>query len=330
MHTLVYHTGALGDFITTLPALEAFVRIHGQSRLLLLGKREHGILGVATNHLSSFVDIEQARFASLFTKVPRFERMPEIASAEAAIVFATEESPVVHNLRKLPLRSLYHQPPFPNQVSPPVHIVDYHLSLFDTTALHGTHIAPSLVAQEQDLPGKQLVNECAGPGTMVIHAGSGSPSKNWPFARFVEVASMVRGLGGSVIWTAGPAERDLAVPGEDRLVVEPSLVELVRILSRAGLYLGNDSGVSHLAAAVGCPSVVLFGPSDAALWGPRGRCVHVMRAPGGTIADLPVAPVRQACLATAGWGVGADLVQRVTTEFRTPRGGRSCARHAVD
>ena len=68
------------------------------------------------------------------------------------------------------------------------------------------------------------------------------------------------------------------------------------VLGQASLYLGNDSGVSHLAAAWGAPGLVLFGPTDPACWRPLGPAVDVLRAEGGRLDELPVETVVAAAL----------------------------------
>ncbi len=68
-------------------------------------------------------------------------------------------------------------------------------------------------------------------------------------------------------------------------------------LARAGVFLGNDAGVSHLAAAVGAPTLALFGPTDPALWAPVGPRVKTLRAPGGSLVDLELEAVLAAARA---------------------------------
>ena len=62
-------------------------------------------------------------------------------------------------------------------------------------------------------------------------------------------------------------------------------------LARAGLFLGNDAGVSHLAAATGAPTLALFGPTDPALWAPVGPRVATLRAPSASLAALDLEAV---------------------------------------
>jgi len=103
----------------------------------------------------------------------------------------------------------------------------------------------------------------------VIHPFSGSARKNWPLDRFREVAAR---LPIPVRWCAGPEE---ALDGAVRF---ENLYELACWLARARLYIGNDAGITHLAAAVGVPVVAIFGPTDPAVWGPRGDLVCVVSA----------------------------------------------------
>jgi ADP-heptose:LPS heptosyltransferase len=107
---------------------------------------------------------------------------------------------------------------------------------------------------------------------VAIHPFSGSPKKNWPLDNFRELA---RELEHSmpVRWCAGPEDPPLA----DAVHID-DLYDLACWLARARLYIGNDSGITHLAAAVGTPILALFGPaSDPAVWAPRGEQVRVGR-----------------------------------------------------
>jgi hypothetical protein len=98
----------------------------------------------------------------------------------------------------------------------------------------------------------------------VIHPFASSRHKRWPLEKFREIA---RRLRMPVRWCAGPEE-----PLEDAVRID-NLYELACWLAQARLYIGNDSGISHLAAAVGVPTIVLFGPTDPAVWAPRGSRV---------------------------------------------------------
>jgi heptosyltransferase-3 len=100
-----------------------------------------------------------------------------------------------------------------------------------------------------------------------IHPFSGSARKNWPLNRFREVAAR---LAMPVRWCAGPEE-----PLDDAVRFE-NLYELACWLASARIYIGNDSGITHLAAAVGTPVVAVIGSTDAMVWAPRGERVRVV------------------------------------------------------
>jgi len=106
----------------------------------------------------------------------------------------------------------------------------------------------------------------------VIHPFAGSAKKRWPLACFRELA---RRLAPhiAVEWCAGPQDE---LPGARRF---EDLYDLAGWLATARIYIGNDSGPTHLAAAVGTPVVALFGPSDPAVWAPRGPHVAIAAAP---------------------------------------------------
>jgi hypothetical protein len=105
----------------------------------------------------------------------------------------------------------------------------------------------------------------------VIHPFSGSPRKNWPLERF---RRMARGLERMmpVHWCSGPED-----PPLENAVRIGDLYELASWLASAALYIGNDSGITHLAAATGTPVLALFGPTDPEVWGPRGPNVRIAR-----------------------------------------------------
>src|SRR5438874_6814992 len=119
--------------------------------------------------------------------------------------------------------------------------------------------------------------DLAGP-VLAIHPGAGSRSKRWDIAGFVQVAHWWRAGGGAVLAIAGPAEA-----GEPAALGTPEardwpLPDLAAVLSRAALYLGNDSGISHLAGAVGTAGVILYGPTNPRRWGPLSKRVVALRA----------------------------------------------------
>jgi len=114
------------------------------------------------------------------------------------------------------------------------------------------------------------------PGPVVIHPGAASGSRRWPPERFAAVARRLAAQGNDVLVTGGPTERSLAAEVVRRAGLAPAastaglldLPSLAALVARAALVICGDTGVAHLATAVGTPSVLLFGPVAPSQWGP--------------------------------------------------------------
>lgn len=117
-----------------------------------------------------------------------------------------------------------------------------------------------------------------------LHAGSAQPEKRWPSERFAVVGQRLAGVGARVMLIGTELERALcgalvqAIPGAISLAGETSLPVLAALLQRSALLVTNDSGPMHMAAALGVPLVVAFGPAAPDRFGPRGRGIRLVFA----------------------------------------------------
>jgi ADP-heptose:LPS heptosyltransferase len=123
------------------------------------------------------------------------------------------------------------------------------------SSVHATDFYALQVGAPLGLVPKIAVNASVARDTIVIHPFSGSERKNWPLASYVALAEQ---LPLPVEWA------------QDRF---ESLLDLAEWIAGARLYIGNDSGITHLAAAVGVPTLTIFGPTDPRVWAPRGASV---------------------------------------------------------
>jgi ADP-heptose:LPS heptosyltransferase len=113
-------------------------------------------------------------------------------------------------------------------------------------------------------------------GATLIHPGAASPSRRWPPERFAEVAAAEARDGRRVLVSGGPAEVELAgdvaaragLPEGAVVAGSGGVLALARLVEAADRVVCGDTGVAHLATALRTPSVVLFGPTSPALWGP--------------------------------------------------------------
>jgi heptosyltransferase III len=273
MTALIYHTGALGDFLTATPVLRYWKLQNGPLRLVLLGNPSIGAFAIDAGVIDDYLDIDEPAFLPLFSGTFSSEVNKIMSPFLAAILFAAPGSPVIDNVKQCGISRLYCQPPFP---SSRLHAVDYHLSLFtDPSTLppetKRPRITPSSASIKESF--SIIPDKCC---PAALHPGSGSRKKNWPFERFVSLADAVRKKGIPVMWLFGPADDGFNVPSGDIVVLNRPLALCAALLSRCRAFIGNDSGMAHLAAAVDCPSVVLFGPSDPMVWAPRGRNVRII------------------------------------------------------
>ena len=131
-----------------------------------------------------------------------------------------------------------------------------------------------------------------GSSYAVIHAVAATPAKTWHPEGFLAVATYLRESGVEPVFI-GAAGDDLSRFHEFRTVAGASLTEVKNLLAGAALFVGNDSGPAHMAAAFGLPMVVIFGASDPAIWGPWRTQAAVLKAHGG-IRDVSTASVFEA------------------------------------
>ena len=165
---------------------------------------------------------------------------------------------------------------------------------------HAATIHPSA---EDHAYAAELLGESSRP-LIAIHPGSGSAKKNWPVERWRELGSRLLSadppprlllVGGEA---DGPQLAALAKawPGAEVLTARDfPLPALAAVLARCQLFLGHDSGISHLAAAVGTRCVLLFGPTDPEVWAPANLQVTIFQAPDGDLAQLDIEAVWAEC-----------------------------------
>jgi len=264
---LVYHSGALGDFITAIPAIILWKKQGGEKKITFLGRREHGQLGIKAGLFTACIDIESAQSTKFFSKKPGKAMLQQWAHYFSAFLFCESNSPVYQNLRSAGIQELILHAPFPPKGQ---WIVDYHISAVQRERQKHPH---NLV---QNLFSPLFHNDQTKKRPIIIHPGSGSPKKNWPLKRFLTVASRLRQKKHSITWVTGPAENNLRFPPGDSQYHTPHLDQIIPILRNAALYIGNDSGITHLAAALGCPTIALFGPSDHRIWSPMSNSTRIL------------------------------------------------------
>jgi len=273
-NVLVLFPGALGDFICVLQTV------------LALRRHYRGVLGVvAQSALLELIDIPDTRpiamhrreIADLFASTPPAPATVALLGGFGHVHSWTGHADA-HLRRRLADVTGGQVDVYPFRgMQTGEHAVDYYARCVGLSP--ESSMAAPLVSDDRWLAALRADRRLEDP-VLVMHPGSGAPQKNW--RGFSEVARAWNAQRrGTVIALQGPAEverADTAIP--DALVLRDLSLPQVAALLRAGeVYLGNDSGVSHLAGALGARGVVLFGPSDPATWAPRGRALEILHAP---------------------------------------------------
>ncbi len=255
MRRLVIRPGAIGDLIVSLPAIQClradFLEVWTPSRtvpLIRVADRARAIASTGLD-LLGITDPPPRLIADLrsFDSIVSWygTNRPEFRAAVAAL--------------HLPFTFFPALPPHGDGR----HATDFYLEQVRT-------IADLAACQSDGVP--RIPCPVNPQNFAVIHPFSGGARKNWPIAKFRALASQLERVM-PVHWCAG--EDDPPLPEAVRI---DDLYELACWLAQARLFIGNDSGITHLAAAVGTPVLAIFGPTDPEIWAPRGNHVRVVKA----------------------------------------------------
>lgn len=263
---LAIHPGALGDVLLAIPALRALRTQRPGAVLALAAQPRLARLLTALGEVDRAVDFESLGLDALFasdlsrTDLGRAHTLLE-RPTQVVCWFGSRDAHFVANLRAIAPGALVASPAADDLP------VWQHLCRTVGAPVDG-ETAPVRVPPVVATAGRQALRDLGwdgAQGVVLLHPGAGSAAKRWPVEGFATVARDVSRVGTvTLVVHEGPADAGAAAallgalgPAAIRLR-EPSLEALAGVLASAALYLGNDSGVSHLATAVGTPSVVLF------------------------------------------------------------------------
>ncbi len=285
---LIVQGGSIGDVLLSLPALAELQQNFPGARLHLLARASVACLLQEWGAVEEACDLEDAKFLPLFgahSSIPD-ELRRWAAEFDLGIVWLRGGELVARRLGEAGIGQVLVLPPYPAEIGA-VHASDH---LLQTLAPLGVEAPARPISLPLGIQTKAFADGLWArfglwekAPVVAIHPGSGSRRKNWPAYRFAQVADWIaRGQGGNVLVIAGPADDEavagmLAGPSHKAATVKrESLSELAAVLERCDAYLGNDSGVTHLASLVGTPTLALFGPTDPRVWAPRGKHVAVV------------------------------------------------------
>jgi len=274
---LIIHQGALGDIVSIFPAI---IKLKEKFRQIdIICKKSIGELTSSLKLTDKYHPAESALFSSLFSYEADQRIVDILRSYDEIILFSFSEELEI-SIARLLNKKIYRLNPRP-EASSEIHVLNNVMG----------YLAQNGLISDTKLPETDYFPESVRPADnpcdrskIFIHPGSGSLRKNWKLHNFIKVFEKIRSLGMNPEIITGPAEEELAgimaesFPAGTKIHNMQNLLDLVKLLSQAGGFIGNDSGTSHLAAFTGIPTVVIFGPSSPKRWKPFGRSVEVLRS----------------------------------------------------
>ena len=298
---LVIRGGAIGDFILTLPALKALRDAYPNAHIEILGYKHIAELAEHRFYAQRVRSIESAALARFFAKGA--ELPPELAEYFAGFDLIVSylydpDSIFETNLRRSGAKKIIRGPAKIEDLSPATHQLAQPITELGLTI---SDFAPKIFPSDED---RHRAGEfLAGLATPLVafHPGSGSERKNWPLPNWVALGNdFLENSNGSLVIVSGEADhlqiRQLESIWPNprvRFATNLPLTKLAALLGNT-IFVGHDSGISHLAAAGGASCILLFGPTDPTIWAPPNKNALVIRAADGDLRHLDVDPVRAA------------------------------------
>jgi heptosyltransferase III len=288
---VIVHQGALGDFLLALPVIEGIGRASSGLRFSFWSPRRHLSLLYGKDYIESAFDSADIRWTPLYSE-DQWQRCPlpyGLAEAGLILVFGQESNRVLVDRLKQRVEGTVHWLKSFPAAGEKIHTAEFLEEQVRSCLLPLSRESFRLVPDPRETAAirERLSESGIGPRhkLVVVHPGSGGFRKIWPLARWRSLLHWLCGWADvRIVVVLGAADERIR-PFTDEVTSacgavfldDLQLSTLGALLSGAAIYIGNDSGVTHLAASYGTPTIALFGPSDSAVWGPRGASVEIIQ-----------------------------------------------------
>jgi heptosyltransferase-2 len=288
---LVIRGGAIGDFILTLPAIAALRRQFPQAHLEVLGYPHIAQLAVAGSLVDRVQPIEARGLAGFFARGGTLEPdlMDYFSEFDLVISYLYDPDEIFKtNVERCLVKQFIVGPHRPDERER-LHATQVYLKPLERLAIFDADNVPRLVLNDRNSSGRadlpvSLDAQQRVP-TITFHPGSGSEKKNWPETKW---AGLIQQIIATTRWNlllvGGEAEgerlRRLAAvlpPARCSIAQGLPLAELARRIQSGAAFVGHDSGITHLAAAVGLPCVILWADTLEEVWRPQGERLVVLK-----------------------------------------------------
>ena len=313
MRILILRPGAVGDTLLTFPILQHLHKKYKQAEITFVGNASVLPLAKAFGLAQTIADYEEPHWGQFFvplTSPPSkyASRLHEIAhNTELAIFWLRDPgTTLVENAQAMGIKNIIVAPGRPSDET---HIVSYlghsiseHIRIETTCPADTTQQVASETRLEDivwNVPEQYAwrADHASSIRAIAIHPGSGGTQKCWPAASFAALIQQLWLHEIPVLLLAGPADHERVaeiyrqLPAEQPLLhtlIDAPLLTVAQQMRECRGYIGNDSGITHLAALLGLPTQALFGPSNPKIWRPVGPQVNVLYEPSLTLLAVDV------------------------------------------
>ena len=306
---LVIRGGAIGDFILTLPALKALREAHAHAHVEILGYKHIAALAENRFYAQAVRSIEYGPLSSFFARNSELpaELANYFASFDLIISYLYDPDRIFeNNLRRSGVENLLSGPS--KIVEGAGHAACQLAQPIEEMGIRVVDLGEKVFLSIEDRQFASDFLRSLQQPIVAIHPGSGSKEKNWPLENWIALFSGTGnfpsvGKRALLVVISGEADKvqtdQLEREWKDRDVrfaKNLPLPHLAAVLERA-IFVGHDSGISHLAAAAGANCVLLFGPTDPNVWAPRNKDVQILQTQSGKVSELKVESVEAAITA---------------------------------
>jgi heptosyltransferase III len=294
---LVIRGGAIGDFILTLPAIAALRQQFPEAHLEVLGYPHIVQLALAGGLVDRAQSIEARSLAGFFARGGELaeELVDYFSEFDIIVSYLYDPDKIFQtNVARCSVAQFIAGPHRPDERIG-LHAAKVYLQPLERLAIFDASHIPTLNL----VPPRANPNLVPNPhATLALHPGSGSEKKNWPEAKWaILIERLINSTHWNLLLVGGEAEGErlqrlcaALPPARVRVAQSLPLAELARLLGNCAAFIGHDSGISHLAAALGLPGLVLWGETREEIWCPPSRKLVILRHPAG-LAGLKVEEV---------------------------------------
>jgi ADP-heptose:LPS heptosyltransferase len=287
MRILVIRRGAIGDTIVTLPALGILRENYTDAYIEVIGNREYWEIAHNRYYVNAVSSGETWLTHELYSRNERSSKgvIDYFSSFDLILAYSSDPEGIISdNLTKIGAKKVLIYPPFPRGDNQ--HVADYTALILRQIDLDvNLPLFPKIHLNRKDLDfSSQFLSHFMEYQPLVAIHPRTFGTKGWAIEKFINIARWIENtLNGKPIWIMGPAEEENIELIKSNFPSSPvlqfySLPKVAAVLSISHLYFGCDTGISHLAAAVGARVLTLFGPTNPQVWCPRGKRVWIKKA----------------------------------------------------